>query len=372
MNDNDNSAKLDALLGFVESDPDNQFLLADAAQAALDCREDEMAAQLVARLVDLAPDAFSTIYCGAMLAMRSRDFAYAADGFARLMQSDDSPALRFNRSWSLAMIGDKDSAAQLLDDATVAALPAAAMLRLQLMHEAGDFNGAVDFAKAMLPTHGENAGFAAAVSVLALDVEDLELARECAVRGGRHPDALATCAMLALWESNPEGAMADFDAAIAIRQHHPRAWIGRGLARLARHDSEGAAADLDHGAAQFGDHIGSWLAAGWAHFTAGHNDESRERFERALRIDDNFAESHGSLAVLDAIAGDSKAARRRVAIAMRLDRQCFSATLATTLLMHDDPESARMIVEQALTAPINKSGQTIAGYMAAMRPPTLH
>lgn len=368
----DPAHRLDLLLGYVEQDPGNAALLADAAQAALDAGDDATARRLIDRLGQIAPDDFATLSLAAMLAMRERRFADAADGYARLMERDDAPALRFNRAWSLAMVGDKSAADTLLDSATVDAIPAAAMLRLQLMHERGEFDGAADFARTMLSRHGDDSGFAAAVSVLALDIEDIDLARATAKQGGGHPDAIATRGMLALNDAEPEVALAEFNAALAIRDHHPRAWIGRGLARLVRHDGLAAAADIDRGAEQFGDHIGSWLAAGWAWFTAGRIDEARARFDTALAIDDSFAESHGSLAVLDALDGATDAAKRKIVVALRLDRQCFSAALAQTLLLQDDPDKAQAIVTQALNTPLNASGQTIAGFMAAMAPPTLH
>jgi tetratricopeptide (TPR) repeat protein len=304
--------------------------------------------------------------------MQERRFADAAAAYAVLAKHDDSPALRFNRSWSLAMIGQKDAALALLDEANTMIIPAAAMLRVQLLHERGEFDAAADFARSMLDLHGDDEGFAAAVSVLAIDIEDEELARRCADKGGNHPDALASRAALSLGDGHVEAAFANFDAALAIRQHHPRAWIGRGLARLARHDSAAAASDIDRGAEQFGDHIGSWIAAGWAHFTAGDHATARARFDHALMIDDSFGETHGSLAVLDVLAGDIESAKRRTAIARRLDRESFSAMLAQTLLTQDDPTAAQAIVERAMATPINDKGQTLAHFLAGFSPPTVH
>jgi tetratricopeptide (TPR) repeat protein len=228
----------------------------------------------------------------------------------------------------------------------------------------------MEWVRMMMPRHGADAGFNAAVSVLAIDSEDEELARRCAAAGGDHPDARASRGVLSLADGDIETALVDFNAAIAIRDHHPRAWIGRGLARLARLDSVAASADLDRGAEQFGDHIGSWIAAGWAHYASGDLVEARSRFERALAIDDSFGETHGSLAVLDALAGDIASAKRRTVIARRLDRESFSVMLAQAILAQDDPATARAIVEKAFVTPINAKNQTLAHYFANLSSPT--
>lgn len=364
--------RLQRLQGYAKADPGNVLLLGEAVEAALDADQPDIAADLVARLKVLAPETPATLSWEAALAMRQRRFDRAAELFEEIMRHEDSDAVRFNRAWSLAMIGEKDAAVGLLNEQVVEALASAAALRLQLIHEAGDFDGAAEFARATLPRHGNDKGFAAAVSVLALDIEDIELARACVERGGDHPDALATRGMLHLSDADPELARLQFDAAIASRHHHPRAWLGRGLAKLARHDAAGAAADIDTGAGQFGDHIGSWLAAGWAYLVAGDLTLARARFSTGLAIDEAFGESHGSLAVIDALEGNRQEAEHRIRIARRLERSCFSAALAQSLLLADDPVRAQEIIAKALATPINSKGHTIAAYMAAMAPPTLH
>jgi hypothetical protein len=49
-------------------------------------------------------------------------------------------------------------------------------------------------------------------------------------------------------------------------------------------------------------------------------------------MDRNFAESHGALAVVDALQARPADARRGIARALRLDRGCVSAVLAQKLL----------------------------------------
>jgi tetratricopeptide (TPR) repeat protein len=328
------------LLGYLDSDPDNPALLAEAVRAGL--------------------------------AMHRGDFAAAAACFEGILDQKDDPATRFNVAWSRAMIGDKGEALAVLDPATIEGIPSAAMLRVQLLHEAGDFEAALTEGTAALSRFPDDRGLLAAMATLALDVDDADLARDCVLRAGDHPEALAAAGVLDLQAGDIASARAAFDRSLATREHNPRAWIGRGLAGLNEQNPVDAARDLDRGAQQFGDHIGSWIAAGWAWYLAGDLGAAQQRFERALAIDPAFAESHGSLAVIDIARGDRDAARHKTATALRLDRECFSAALAQALLASDDPVKSAAIVERAMTTPIDGGQFTLASYLAGLTRPTIH
>lgn len=349
----DRTARLERLLGYLKVDPNNPALLADAVQAALDADELDQAAQLGRHLQAVTPGGFEGRYLASVIAMRQRDFATAAALLDTLMTESDQPSVRFNLAWSRAMLGDKAIALALLDERTTAEIAAAAMLKLQLLHEAAQLDEALAVGQAALDRHPDDAGLLAAMATLALDLEDAELARRCALRAGDHPEALAASGMLDLQDGSVETAQALFDKSLATREHNPRAWIGRGLAGLLRQDPQ-AARDLDRGAQQFGSHIGSWIAAGWGHFIGGDIAAAQERFERAMEIDPTFAESHGSLAVVDVAAGRTEEARRRMVTALRLDRDCFSAALAQVMLLSDDPAKAQEIVSRAMHTPLDR------------------
>lgn len=363
--------RLERLLGYLAADPLNGDLLTEAVDAALAANDLDRAETLTAQLRLVLPDAFQGRYFAGLIAMRRGDFTAAADQFSILLADHDHANVRYNLAWSKVMLGEKAAALALLTDAAAAALPAAATLRVHLLHEAGEFDAAFDFGRAALARCPGDRALAAAMATLALDMEDLPLARACAETGGDHPEALAAAAQIALHDGDAQAARGLFDRALAIRDHQPRAWIGRGLAALIDHDAKSAAQDIDRGAQQFGDHIGSWIAAGWAHFVAGDPAAARQRFERALAIDPNFAESHGSLAVIALIRGDREDARRRTDLALRLDRQSFAGALAQALLA-ESPARARAIIDAAMTAPLNEGGLTIAGYMTGLARPTVH
>jgi tetratricopeptide (TPR) repeat protein len=369
MAESEAKERLDRLVGFLEHDPDNAILLRDAAQTSLDADEFDQAKALFTRLRDLGAltDGDSNLW--AIAAMRSGEPVQAAETFAGLLERQpEDTALKFNLAWARALAQDAEGARAALDAETVDALPQAAQLELQLMHAAGEFDEAAERAKQLLERHPDYPPLLAAVSVLAMDIEDEALARECAEKADGHPDAITTLATLQLGGDEPEKARAMFEQSLAINAQSPRAWVGLGLADMIEGKNEEAGRNIDKGAEMFGTHLGSWIAAGWAYLLAGDRAKARERFERSIEIDDTFSEGQGSLAVMDLLDGETEAAERRVEIALRLDRQSFSAAFAKVLITSaaGDTETAQRIMEIALKQPIMSDGRTIADMIARM------
>lgn len=366
-NEPDPPSRTDTLLRLLERDPKNLPLLADAADAALAERRPELTRQFLDRYAQIEQLPPSLQNQAGLAAMALGDFYAAKHAFSPLQQQNPhDAALRFNLAWSCAMLREFERALVLLDEATVEVLPQAAALQVQLLHDSERHDEAFELAKRYIALHPTHRGLAAATSVLAMDMEDVDLARECATRGGDHPDALTTLGVLALGDERQAEAESLFDRALARQQRTPRAWVGKGLAALSSGNSAAAAEDIECGAQMFGDHVGSWIAAGWAHLLKGDREAARRCFHLALNLDHNFSESHGSLAVVAAMEGHWDDSRRLAATAVRLDRESFSGALANALILQSrsKPDAARQIIERALNTPIDSSGKTIAQALA--------
>lgn len=369
MQDNPPQEALDRLLSYLEQDPANPALLRDAAQAAMRANALSEVRALLARLEDTGQFGPADVNLDALAAMRGGAPEEAAARFAALLSDDPgSTALRFNLAWARALAKDFTGAREALHEDVLAELPQAALLDVQLMHDAGQFEDAAERARGYLARHGDYPPLLAAISVLAMDVEDEDLARDCALKAGDHPDALTTLGSLALTEEGPQAARPLLEKALAINGQSPRAWIGLGLASLAEGKANAAGEEIDRGARLFGDHLGSWIAAGWAYLIAGDRATAQARFRKAHELDPNFAEAQGSLAVIETMEGEREAAERRIEVAFRLDRQCFSAAYASILLAaaDGDEKAARRRVELALRQPIDGKGRTLEQIIARM------
>lgn len=363
------AARLERLMEFLRGDPDNSALLTDAAETALTAGSPLLARDLLAQRLRKTPATGRERNLEGIIALALNEFEIAREVFARLLEnSPGDTALRFNLAWAERKMGQPENALALLDETVTGALPQAALVEVQILHSTGDFDKAIAAARRHIVRHPQCEPLMATVSVLALDVEDSALARACALSGGDHPDALTTRGVLALEQGAPEEALAHFDDAITRESRGARSWIGRGLARLALGEHAAAADDIDKGAEIFGDHLGSYIAAGWAHLIMGDVHGAEARFRKALALDDNFGETHGSLAVVAAIRSDLDDARTKAKTAIRLDKACFSARFAQSLILaaEGSGEAGRKVFDAMLQMPIEGSGRTIAQFIARM------
>jgi len=361
--------RLARLLGFLEADPDNLRLIADAAAAAFDAGELGTAERLLARHRAIAALSPALVNLEGLVALRGGRYEAAAEAFTLLLAiSPGDGGLRFNLAWSRAMLGDHAAVVALVDDDVVRAVPRAAALKVEALHHLDRMDEALAVGEHFAAILPEDRDLAGALAVAAMDDDNIDLARFHAERSGNSAGGLATLGALTLGEHDPEAALAMFDQALASRSSHPRALLGKGLALLAMGDSRAATSWVDRGAEEFGDHLGSWIAAGWTHYIAGDHVAARARFDHALLLDETFAESHGALAVLDIAAGRIDEARKRTEIALRLDRSCFAGALAKSLLLaHDgDPDKAARVRDLAMNLPVGPAGETLAQAAAAM------
>jgi Tfp pilus assembly protein PilF len=361
--------RVDRLLGYLDADPENLQLIADTAEAAMEAHRYEAVEALVERHTELQSPPAALFNLAGLAAMRSARFEAAETQFSRALQSaPDDAAVRYNLAWAKAARQDWSGASELLDRAVADAVPAAAVLKVQMLHQLGRIDDALAWGKVFSDVYPGDDLLMGALSAVAMDAEDMALAADYAKRAGDAPEGLATLGMIGLDEAHLEQSTRLFDQALAGNPQCIRAQLGQGLVSLALARHADAAEKLDRVAAFYGDHLGSWIAAGWAYFSAGDLVRARQRFETAMAIDATFAEAQGAIAVLDAVDSQLDSARRRAQAALRLDRQCFSAALAMSLVLDatGQPTAAERLRLAALRTPVGPSGQSISDMMVTL------
>ena len=364
---NDAESRLERLLDYLGQDSANAVLAAECAEAALAANRIALAGEILAPFAQRGALDDHGLSVAGIAAMRGGDQAGAQTHFAALLErSSDDPGLRFNMAWSQALAGDHRAARDTLGDVSNTALPQAAMLDLQIHHHLGEFDEAEAKIPLYLARFPDYVPLNAAVALLAMDMDRPDLARAAAERGGDHPDALAAKATFELGDNRYEEARALFERSLETRPQNPRANVGLGLVDLATGRSAQALGHLDRGAEQFGDHLGAWLAAGWAHFLAGDAETARARFETALAKDDTFGEAQGSLAAMDALAGNFAGPADRRETARRFVRGAFPVSFTAMILAaaDGDRDKAQRIFEIASRQPLGPDGKTLAEALA--------
>jgi Flp pilus assembly protein TadD len=143
--------RFQALLQFLEQDPDNITLIGDAASAAFDANELETAQSLVSRYKSLSEMPLSLVNLEGLIALRMGALDVAASAFDSLLGSGvDDPAVRFNRAWVHALNEEHEAALVLLDDDIIAVNERAASLKVQTLHHLGQIEEALAVGQGMV------------------------------------------------------------------------------------------------------------------------------------------------------------------------------------------------------------------------------
>lgn len=358
--------RVERLLSFLESDPGNLNLLADAAVAAFDARRFALCDELLDRHAAQAPLPAALVNLRGLAALSQHRFDAALRALEPLLATHDDPSIRYNAAYANAMLGRFDEAAGLLDDATLSGEPRAVPLKLRVLHHLGRLDDAIALGRRHADSRAASPELYGALATALFDAADLDGARRCAERSADTVDGMTVRGLLALDAGSIDDARDLFRHALAFNPDSARATLGIGLVELAERRFAEAADALDHAADALKTHAGAWVAAAWAHLFNGDPGAARIRFERAAELDRGFADAHGGLAVLCVHEGRFDEARRNVAVARRLDASCLSAALADSLLATHAGEirTAEDIRRAALDRPLGPDGRTLAQALA--------
>jgi tetratricopeptide (TPR) repeat protein len=142
------AGRLSRLLGYLDADGANLSLLSNAAEAALGEGRADLALDLLSRHAALGPLGDKEINLAGLAALQTGDFAGAQRHFDHLVvHHPDDPNLGFNLAWALASQKRFADALARLGEPVALLLPQAAMLRVQLLHELGQFDEAGEAAR---------------------------------------------------------------------------------------------------------------------------------------------------------------------------------------------------------------------------------
>ncbi|WP_081085001.1 tetratricopeptide repeat protein [Burkholderia territorii] len=357
-------ARLDRLLTFLDEDSKNLSLLADTAAAAASAHQFQLCNELLARYEAIQPLSPSLINMRGLSAMSEGRFEAALGDFRILIEHDANPILYYNFAYASAMCGDFGPAAGIAPPC-LEAIAEAATLKLRALHYLGRFDEAIRMC-ALVDQATPPPGFAGAYASLLFDLGDVENARRHAARAPDSPDSLVILGLAELEAGHIERATELLERATESNPLEARATLGRGLCLLAQERFPDAAVTLDRAAERLASHAGSWLAAGWAWLFAGNTATATERFQHAAVLDRGFAEAQGSLAVALQLQGRREDSRRHADIALRLNPESLSGTLAKTLELeaNNHTASASALKDAVLNRPLGSSGRTLAQSLA--------
>ncbi|MES2938201.1 MAG: tetratricopeptide repeat protein [Pseudomonadota bacterium] len=351
-----------------QQDPGNALLLADACEAALAAGKLDAARQHAEAGVWLEPDNPGWRYRLAQVLIAQRQLPQAR---ALLLQLRDGTAPQASIDHDLGYIdlleGRFDDCAQLLApwvDGGVPQVAAIQALWLRAMHHADRLEDAWRWVEDRQRDGQLTPQAAGVASLVAVDRARMDAAGALAgfalQADGGHVEALLALGCVQLAKSDPAAARAALERAVQFAPHQPRAWSALAFVDMAQFDAQQARAHFEQALQLAPADLTSLHGLGWACAMQQDLAAAGAAFERAVAADASWGESHGSLAVVLALQGDSQRARTEMEQARKLQPGCLSARHAEALLTGQ---------AQRLHGVDKLAQQILGGLGAARRPP---
>lgn len=370
-------AKLQQRVGWLRRDPGNASLYRQCADDAASLRRYDVLLEIADLALAHSPDAAAIRFDRATAQIGLRDYRSALATLAELHASspEQEHAIAANRALCHYLLGEHEQALPHLTTEYQQGqrTPQLLFMLIRSHHSLGDLNSAVAIANENAEPAAHDAALAGAYALLFLDAEDAGAAARWAATAlrldPRSIDGNVTEATLAIMRVQTERAQRLFNVALEVAPETARAWIGLGTLAMLQQNLPLAESHLQRGLQLMPEYVGGWHLLGWSQLLRKDLPAAERSFTQALALDRNFAETHGGLATIDALAGDTSSARHRLEIARRLDPQCMSAQFAAALL--EDPTlkgaGAQHILQQGLRG-IAGQNQSALGKLLLKRP----
>jgi len=338
------SGRLERLAAYLQQDPDNAALLADACDAALACGHHEAVESCLSSAARLSLQAPEWQMRRAHFCIARRDLPQARTLLEDLaVRTGQHPVLVHDLAYVHLLQGDAARAHALLapwaaDDFDEPDLPQEAMqaLWLRACHGLGRVDEAWDWAQRVRAAGRLQPQAAGAASLVALDQDDLPAAAALAdlalAADGTQHEALVTRGSLALAAGNADEATSYFERALRRNDDDGRTWSALGFTSLLSRDFPSARQRLERAVAAMPGHAHTWQALGWTRLLLQDAEGALAAFRSALDLDAASAEGQAALGLALVLSGRGDEAELFLRRAEELEPDEGLASLARALL----------------------------------------
>lgn len=363
-------ARLVRLLGYLTADPRNLSLLRDAMDLVLSQGDVTSGAVLLDHLQAQAISDPELQAQACHVCLMRGDYAKAAEyGNLAISAGISHPAVIHNTAlayfYNLDFAGATPLLAKLTSTkdcpAVILVAHARALYEQELTEEAEPL--ALEATRAE-PDNLEAQGLLALLKYENGDNQGALLAsRDVLAKNPDQLDALVACASAHFELGNIEPARKAWLHTTAQYPTYGRAWSGLGQLEFNDLDFVPAEAHLKLAVQFMPDHIGTWHLLAWIYILREDSVLARQALDASYALDRRFADTHGGLAVVDALEGHEDQARIGIRRALKLNPQCMSAHYAELLLLQKAgrEDQAKALVEDVLsrTLPDGNSGHVL-------------
>lgn len=349
--DNPALARLARLAAYLERDPENLSLRADIFDTALSAGAFDEAQRQVVWALTRNPADFAWRHKLVLLDMARGEWDEARALLGSLeAEGLGGPVVRYNLAYvdfAQGRVADAEAKLGPLVAEAVEQVPESLATLVSCQH----LRGAPDEAIATFARHAARVPVSpaalGAASLAAIDADAGASAAawaEQALRADAHQvEARVAKATLLLGARDAAGALSLLSEVLARKPGDGRVLSTVALAQMLAGQLQAARPLFQRAIEAMPTHIGTWLGYGWCLFFMKDNAGARAAFERALALDENFGESHGAIAVVEAADGHEEAARAAIRRARGLDPRSLAAAYAQGLLDGEAQDTERFI-----------------------------
>jgi len=359
MDPSEAEKRLERLLGYLKQDPENLNLLVDAAELAWQLGRGSVALEWLDQALLARPGEPRLLSCkgNALLALGQLD--QAAEIFESLIeQQGRHPVLIFNLAQARQYQGRSNEALNLLDsvpEEARASVPEFDLSYGRAAYQLQRYEVALQAVENFLATHP---GYPEALGIRAMVLFDMgredeavALSRTLLLQPGAQWAPHLVMGSAALSSQDAAAAETHFGKVVEAIPNAGRAWSGLGFAAMMRRDLPAARERFQQAVTQMRDHPGTWHGLAWTCILMGDLAKAREAIDHSMQADRNFADNHGTLAVLEVLQGRRTEAELSIRKALRLNPAAPSALYARSLLLDTggDRAAADATVERILS-----------------------
>jgi tetratricopeptide (TPR) repeat protein len=361
--------RLGRLQQMLQADPANAALYRQCVDLATRAGRFDIVVQLADAVLAAHPADPAALFDKATGLIGQRDYRAALESLQRIgaPRGAESGVLA-NMGLCCFCLGDFESAKRHLDECYAGGARSAGVLRLLISscHHVGALDDALRIAGENEAAAAGDAALAGVYALLYLDADDAARASKWAKTALRlNPksvDGRVTEATLLTARLQTDRARQMLEGVIEDAPATGRAWIGLGTLALLDQQLDVAQQQLQRGLELMPSHVGSWHLLGWAQLVSGGLDAAERTFQHALQMDRNFAETHGALATVAAIRGETRRAQTLISIASKLDAESMAARYAQAVLSRHggQPDRANSAVLELVEGLAAKDGSALS------------
>ncbi|MBA4707112.1 tetratricopeptide repeat protein [Aquitalea aquatica] len=360
--------RLRQLHAYLEADPANIHLLFELADLYLQFGQAQACEEVLSRLLAEDPGHFGGRSLAGICLMRQNHLDDAIAAFDDLRREGwEEPALFYNLAYALLLQGRYAEAeiyaAKAASQRDI--LPQAGPLFARALHFQGKVNEAVAACEQALSEHPEWLPMYGLLATLYLDQENFAaaeiVARQVLDVVPKDPDAATVMGMLSISKQDLDVAIPMLDQACTSRPNSSRALMGQGLVSMLQGDLKKAELRVSEALQYMPGHVGSWHVLAWCRILQQQPSAAKEALLEALRLDRNFADTHGGLAIVAIMEGKMGEAQKSVKRALGLNPSSFPGLYAESLIFQagGHPIQAQAIYGKLMESSVLPDGTSL-------------